>query len=172
MLKKTVIMEILNELKHELEYEYKVTRKFFERFPDGENDYKPHEKSTGLLPLAIHITEIFSWPKVILETDNLDFGANGYQPLSLNTKEELVNALEENYHAGKTALESATTEALDGNWSISNADTVIAAWSKYGAIRHALNQITHHRAQLGIYYRLLDIPLPASYGPSADEQSI
>jgi len=71
-------------------------------------------------------------------------------------------------NSSKKALENAKTEDLELNWSISNNGHVLAQWSKYGAIRHSLNQITHHRAQLGVYYRLNDILLPGSYGPSAD----
>lgn len=163
------MMKILTELKNELAAEYQLTKKFFERFPDGKNNYKPHEKSMELLPLAIHIAEIFGWPKIILETENLDFDA-GYQPSALHNKQELLNALEENYRQGTTALEAATAEALDGKWSLSMGDKILASWSKYGALRHGLNQITHHRAQLGVYYRLLEIAIPGSYGPSADEQ--
>ena len=69
------------------------------------------------------------------------------------------------------ALETAKEEDLIPSWTIKNDGHKLASWSKYGAIRHSLNQITHHRAQLGVYYRLNDIPLPASYGPSADSQN-
>ncbi|QNS40861.1 damage-inducible protein DinB [Chryseobacterium manosquense] len=163
-------MNTLPNLKDELKQEYETTAKFIENFPEGKNDYAPHEKSMKLMPLATHIVEIFAWPETMLNTDTLDFAAGDYQPTILSTKKELQQKLEEDYAKGKAALDSVSEEDLDGRWSMSMGEQVLAEWSKYGAIRHALDQITHHRAQLGVYYRLNDIPLPGSYGPSADEQ--
>ncbi|HUH47158.1 MAG TPA: hypothetical protein VLZ54_08410, partial [Arenibacter sp.] len=77
---------------------------------------------------------------------------------------------EEDYKKGAATLKSLTLEKLDGKWDIRQGGTIFQAWSKYGAIRHSFQQIAHHRAQLGVYYRLNEIPLPASYGPSADER--
>lgn len=164
-------MESLNLLKKELQEEYQTTKKFIEKFPDNLNDYAPHEKSMKLMPLATHVVEVFAWPKTILETSFMDFAAGDYKPTFLNTKAELQQKLEQDYQAGKTALESISEEDLEPTWSMKMGDQVLMEWSKYGAIRHGLNQITHHRAQLGVYYRLNNIPLPGSYGPSADDQS-
>ncbi len=164
-------MESLSLLKSELQEEYQITKKFIDQFPENLNDYAPHEKSMKLMPLATHIVEVFAWPKTILETSVMDFAAGDYKPTFLNTKAELQQKLEEDYQAGKSALESISEEDLEPTWSMRMGEQVLHEWSKYGAIRHALNQITHHRAQLGVYYRLNNIPLPGSYGPSADEQS-
>lgn len=163
-------MDTLSQFKNELETEYQTTRKFFETYPDGKNEYAPHEKSMKLMPLATHIAEIFEWPNTMLKTSDLDFGKGDYQPKKFSTKEDLLQALDQNFQSGKEALENANENDLNGNWALKNNGQELAKWTKYESIRHALNQITHHRAQLGVYYRLNDIPLPGSYGPSADYQ--
>lgn len=164
-------MDTLNQLKSEFEHEYNTTRKFFELYPVDKADYAPHEKSMKLGRLAGHIAEVFAWPAMILPNDGLDFATGEYKPTLINSREDLLKKLDENYQSAIKALENAKESELEPNWSISNNGQKLAEWTKYGAIRHALNQITHHRAQLGVYYRLNDIPLPGSYGPSADSQS-
>lgn len=164
-------MDTLSQLKSELEGEFQTTKKFIDLFPEGKNDYAPHEKSMKMMPLATHLVEVFEWPHTILNTSELDFGKGDYKPTILSTKEDLAKKLNDSYQAGKAALEKATEDELNPSWTIKNDGHALASWTKYGAIRHALNQITHHRAQLGVYYRLNNIPLPGSYGPSADQQS-
>lgn len=164
-------MNTLSQFKHELEAEYQTTRKFFEAYPDEKNDYAPHEKSMKMLPLATHIAEIFEWPNTMLSTSELDFASGDYQPKQIATREELLQTLDQNFKSGKEALENANENDLTASWALKNNGQELAKWSKYESIRHALNQITHHRAQLGVYYRINDIPLPGSYGPSADHQA-
>lgn len=164
-------MDTLSQLRDELEAEYHTTRKFIDAYPDGKNDYTPHEKSMKMLPLATHIAEIFEWPNTMLKTSELDFASGDFQPKHLSGREDLLNTLDENFKSGKEALENAKEDDLNATWALKNNGQELAKWTKYNSIRHALNQITHHRAQLGVYYRLNDIPLPGSYGPSADHQS-
>jgi uncharacterized damage-inducible protein DinB len=161
-------MDTLSQLKNELQEEYQTTRKFFEAYPEGKNDFAPHEKSMKLMPLATHIGEVFGWTDTMLKTSDLDFAKTDYQPKKLSTKEDLLQVLDENYNASNEALGKANESDLNETWALKNNGEEMAKWSKYGSIRHSLNQITHHRAQLGVYYRLNDIPLPGSYGPSAD----
>ena len=162
-------MKSLPNLVQELKEEYLITKKFWEVFPEGKNDYSPHEKSMKMMPLASHIAEIFGWADFILKTEKLDFAAGDYVPYHHQNKEELQNKFEEDYQKSLQTLENTTEEEMTGGWKMTMGDHVIADYTKYSAIRHALNQITHHRAQLGVYYRLNNIPLPGSYGPSADE---
>lgn len=164
-------MDTLQQLKSELANEYQITKNFIALFPEGKNEYAPHDKSMKMMRLATHLVEVFEWPSTILKTSELDFAKSGYVPTSLSTRDDLLKKLDEDYEAGKTALEGAKEEDLIPSWTIKNDGHELASWSKYEAIRHSLNQITHHRAQLGVYYRLNDIPLPASYGPSADSQN-
>ncbi|AFL80143.1 hypothetical protein Aeqsu_0634 [Aequorivita sublithincola DSM 14238] len=160
-------MDTLKNFKDEFTEEYITTKKFLNNFPKDKNDYAPHEKSMKMMALTNHIIDIFGWPEIILNTDCLDLSA-GYNPEKMNDKADLEAYIKKQYTAGINALEAAKEEDLKPNWSIQMNGQKIMEWSKYGAIRHGLNQITHHRAQLGVYYRLLDIEVPGSYGPSAD----
>lgn len=164
-------MNTLNLLKQEFQHEFETTKKFIEQFPEGQNEYSPHEKSMKLMPLATHIVEIFAWPETIINTTELDFGKGDYQPTHLNTKQELTDKLAQDYETGIKALNAISEEKLDGRWAMKMNGQILQDWSKYEALRHSLNQITHHRAQLGVYYRLNNIPVPGAYGPSADENT-
>ena len=164
-------METLPNLKNELKQEYETTKKFFESFPEDKNDYAPHEKSMKMMPLATHLAEILGWPDFMLKTEKLDFAAGDYQPTEIKNKAELQKTAEDNYNASVKALENIDEHGLNGRWTMHMGDQLLADYSKYEAIRHALSQLTHHRAQLGVYYRLNDIPLPGSYGPSADDEN-
>ncbi|MCS3530262.1 DinB family protein [Chryseobacterium sp. JUb7] len=161
-------MDTLSQLKNELQEEYQTTRKFFEIYPDTKNDFAPHEKSMKMMPLATHIGEVFGWADTMLNTSDLDFANTDYKPKQLSTKDDLLKVLDENHQSSQNALSNANEDDLNQYWALKNNGEELAKWTKYGSIRHSLNQITHHRAQLGVYYRLNDIPLPGSYGPSAD----
>jgi uncharacterized damage-inducible protein DinB len=163
-------MDIVKELQKELQEEYETTKKFIAHYPEDKNAWKPHEKSMKMKTLAVHLVEIFEWPQIIMNTDYLDFEETPYTQPDIQTRSALKDKLEDNYRKGSQTLKGLTLDQLDGTWDIRQGEVVYQEWSKYGAIRHALNQITHHRAQLGVYYRLNDIFVPGSYGPSADEQ--
>lgn len=161
-------MDTLKQLKTELDTEYQTTKRFLEIFPDDKNDYKPHPKSMKMMHLATHITEVFGWPGFMLNSSELDFAKSGMEPKLLTTKDELLKILEENHKASMQALDKASEDDLEPRWALKNDGQELSSWTKYEAIRHSLNQISHHRAQLGVYYRLNDIELPGSYGPTAD----
>ena len=165
-------MDTLKQLKQELKQEYETTKKFLERFPEGKNDYRPHEKSMKLMPLATNVSEVFGWPGFVVNSSVLDFSAGDYKPAVLENKEQLLKKLDDDYQSSKKILDEISEEKLDERWQMKMGEQVLADWNKYEAIRHALNQATHHRAQLGVYYRMLNIPLPGSYGPTADEQNM
>ena len=162
-------MDTLQQLQDELTYEYTVTKKFFEKFPDGKNNFAPHEKSMQLIALATHIAAIFGWPVAILNTSELDI-SEADESEKVANRAQLTKVLDKEYKTSLSALEKAVEADLKPDWSLTMNGEKLMEWTKYGAIRHCLNQVTHHRAQLGVYYRLLDIPVPASYGPSADDQ--
>jgi uncharacterized damage-inducible protein DinB len=106
-----------------------------------------------------------------LNTDGLDFAKNPYQPKDLKNREELLAYYEESLEEGKARLAIATEDQLLPLWTLRNGDNVFSVTSKAEVIRMTYCQNVHHRAQLGVYLRLLDIPIPGSYGPSADEMS-
>lgn len=164
-------MKTVLNLRKEFDHAYETTKKFLEVYPEELNEYRPHEKSMKMMALAAHIAEIFGWPDYMMTTEKLDFAAGDYQPTFLHTKAQLQEKFEEDYQKSVATLENMKEEDLEGRWSMNMGEHVIADFNKYEAIRHAFNQITHHRAQLGVYYRLNNIPVPGSYGPSADVEN-
>lgn len=162
-------MNLIEALQKDLKAEYEITKKFLAYYPEDKNDWKPHPKSMSFLVLTIHIVEIFAWPDFMMNTDFLDFAETPYTQPTIGTRKELQHKLEADYAKGAEALKNVKLEDLDDRWQMKNADMVLADWSKYEALAQAFKQITHHRAQLGVYYRLNDIFVPGSYGPSADE---
>jgi uncharacterized damage-inducible protein DinB len=167
---KTITMKIIPLLQQEFKHEAQTTRKFINLIPEDKFNWKPHEKSMSMKDLAVHIAEITAWPQMALNTEEMDF-ADGYEPTPVNSPEELLTLFEESATKGKNALEDAEEEDLEPKWTMRDGDQVLMVMNKYEVIRHSLNQTTHHRAQLGVYFRQLDIAVPGSYGPSADDQS-
>jgi uncharacterized damage-inducible protein DinB len=106
-----------------------------------------------------------------LTTDELDFANNPYQPENINSTDELLAYFERSLADGRDHLTRATEDQLTQPWTLRNGDQIYSTSSKAEVIRMAFSQIIHHRAQLGVYLRLLDIPIPGSYGPSADEMN-
>jgi uncharacterized damage-inducible protein DinB len=164
-------MSIITLLQKELEQESRTTQKMLSRVPDDKLDWQPHQKSMTLRRLATHVAELPSWIKMALTTEELDFATAPYQPVEIHTNSELLNYFEKSLAEGKQALEQATEEQLWPNWTLRNGEQIYSVSTKYEVIRMSLGQIIHHRAQLGVCLRLLEIPIPGSYGPSADEES-
>lgn len=162
-------MSIVEKLLEEMESEAATTRKFMALVPEDKFGWKPHEKSMTMMNLATHIAELPGWPALILKTQELNFADQPYEPTIIKTTEELKSIFEKSFADGIDALKKAKDEDLDPDWSLKMGDQLIATWTKYEAIRHSIAQQIHHRAQLGVYLRLLDIPIPGSYGPSADD---
>jgi len=153
----------------ELEQEALTTRKMLERVPADKFNWQPHPKSMTIKKLATHIAELPSWIPMALTTDELDFSANPYQQVEVNTNEELMAYFEQSLEEGKRQLTAEYEALLDKNWTLRNGEQIYSVEPKADVIRMSISQTIHHRAQLGVYLRLLDIPIPGSYGPSADE---
>ena len=164
-------MSMLKIFLKELQQETATTRKMLARIPNDKYDWKPHEKSMNIRSLATHIAELPSWIEMALTTEELDFEANPYTQEPINKTTDLMAYLEKNYEKGKTALEKAKEATLDENWTLRNGEEIYSVTSKAEVIRMSLSQIIHHRAQLGVFLRLLNVPIPGSYGPSADEMT-
>lgn len=163
-------MDIVQLLSKELEQEAQTTRKMLQRVPDDKWDWKPHEKSMSLKMLSVHVAELASWIGLGINTEELDFAKNPYQQLPVQTNADLLEVFEKSLQEGKDALANAKESDLEPNWTLRSGDQIYMVITKYEMVRHALAQTIHHRAQLGVYLRLLNIPIPGSYGPSADEQ--
>jgi uncharacterized damage-inducible protein DinB len=155
----------------EMEQEAKTTRKMLARVPDDKYDWKPHEKSMTLQRLATHIAELPAWASMAVNTDELNFERNSYVPKVVKNNAELLDLLEKSLANGKAGLKKANDEILSKTWVMRSGDKIFSKSTKGEVIRMAYSQIVHHRAQLGVYLRLLNIPIPGSYGPSADDQS-
>lgn len=164
-------MEIIPLLLKELDFEVSVARKMLALVPEDKSDWKPHPKSTAMKQLAIHIAELPSWIHMGLNTTEMDFETHPYTPTPVSNTSELLQLLERSYESGKSALEAASEQDLLPTWTLRSGKQIFAVMNKYELIRHSLNQITHHRAQLGVYLRILNIPIPGSYGPSADDMN-
>lgn len=156
-------------LLREMDQEAEITRKMLACVPDDKYDWKPHEKSMTMRRLTTHIADIPSWVEMAICDDELDFANTTHQEPVINDTRELLNYLEESITKGRAALTNIKDEQYGQEWIMRSGDQVYAVYTKGEVIRMAYNQITHHRAQLGVYLRLLDIPIPGSYGPSADE---
>ncbi len=160
------IQTFLKDLDHEVE----TTRKMLSRVPNDKYDWKPHEKSMDIRRLTAHIADLPGWINMALTSDELDFANNDWKEEKTESTTQLLDYLNRSYEKGKSALENAKDETLDENWTLRSGDQIYDVSPKADVIRMSLSQIIHHRAQLGVYLRLLDIPIPGSYGPSADEQ--
>lgn len=163
-------MTITQFLLQEMEQEAQTTRKMLGRIPDDKYDWKPHEKSMALRQLATHIAELPTWVPMALNTSELDFATTPYQPKQITNTSKLLAYFDECYAEGKQQLENAKEEQFDEPWTLRNGEQVYFTSPKLQVIRTSFSQIIHHRAQLGVYLRLLNVPIPGSYGPSADEQ--
>jgi uncharacterized damage-inducible protein DinB len=157
----------------ELEKEVKPTRKMLERVPMERAAWQPHEKSMALGGLATHVANLPSWTALTLNQDELDIAPVGQPPYKMEpfaSSAELLAAFDKNVEEARKALEASSDQRLDEDWTLLAGGHKIFTDSKKMVLRqYVFNHIAHHRAQLGVYLRLNGIPLPATYGPSADE---
>lgn len=163
-------MSVIEMFSKELEQEAVTTRKMLERVPEDKYDWQPHPKSMTVRQLTTHIAELPGWVALVLKTDGIDFAVTPYEPEKINNTDELLELHERSLVDGRASLSQATDDQLDPTWTLRNGDEIYSASPKNEMIRMTCSQIIHHRAQLGVYLRLLNIPIPGSYGPSADEQ--
>ena len=159
------------EFLRELNREAQTTRKMLSVVPNDKYDWKPHPKSMTIRQLAGHIAELPSWIKMTLNTDELDFAKSGYTSPDINNTQSLLALFEKCLADGQEALAAGNDSALDEPWTLRNGAEIYSTEPKADVIRMSLSQIIHHRAQLGVFLRLLDVPIPGSYGPSADDTS-
>jgi len=166
-------MRQVDVMLQELEQEAQTTRRVLERVPEGKMSWRPHEKSMSLGDLATHLGNIPSWTKNTFEMDELDVAPPGAPPYRLEqakSRDELLNAFDKNVSEARAALEAASDENWQGKWSLLMTGKTIFTLPRPAVFRgFIMSHSIHHRAQLGVYLRLLDVPVPSIYGPSADE---
>jgi uncharacterized damage-inducible protein DinB len=164
-------MTIGQELLQELTLEATVTRRYLERVPFDKLDYKPSEKSETLGRLAVHVAEIIAWWKSCVENDKLDF--IDFEPKDIKLKEELLLYFDELLIEAKWSLSTVKDVEFEKEWSMMHGEDILFTLPKKQVARlFCMNHLVHHRSQLGVYLRLLDIPVPATYGPSADDEEV
>lgn len=162
-------MPIADALIQEFQQEAAATRKLLERVPDNKLDWRPHEKSMPLGRLATHIAELPSWGKMTIEQDLLDMG-EGFTPVILGSTAEILDSFDKNAAAFQDLLAQTADEEFMKTWTMKYRGQEVFSAPKIGVVRSiVMNHIVHHRGQLTVFLRLNDVPLPMTYGPSADE---
>lgn len=156
---------------HELKQEAVATRNLLALVPFDKLDFKPHEKSMSLKSLSTHVAEISGWWKECVVNDELDFSKMDYKPKEFKTVDELLAYFDDLTEKAISILSNVTEDDLMKPWTMRNAEQIYFTAPKVGVVRTwCLNHLYHHRGQLTVYLRLLDVPLPSVYGPTADVQ--
>ena len=162
-------MTQLEALTEELEKEAVSTRKMLTAVPNDKFEWQPHAKSMTVKRLATHLAELPTWIGMTLTTDELDFERNPYKAEDIKNTTELLAYFERSLEDGRKHLAAFRADQLDKPWTLRSGKTIYSTEPKRDVLRMTFSQIIHHRAQLGVFLRLLNVPIPGSYGPSADE---
>ena len=167
-------MKISETVLPEFDQEMANTRKVLERVPAAKFSWKPHPKSSEFGALAAHIANMADWAGLTMQTDSFDYappGAAPYQTPKYASTEDLLAAFDKSVTQGRSAIAAADDIAFLAPWTLMAGGQTIMTMPRIAVIRtFVMNHTIHHRAQLGVYLRLNDIPVPGLYGPSADEQ--
>jgi uncharacterized damage-inducible protein DinB len=167
-------MALRDSILPEFDHEMAVTRKTLERVPEDKPDWKPHDKSMTMGRLAGHVAELPGFVTMCLQQDSFNVrpagGGPPRQPLVMTSRTQLLDDFDKNVAGLRNTLSNASDETLMKSWSLLAGDKTIFTAPRLGVVRSfCLNHVIHHRAQLGVYLRLNNVPVPSVYGPSADE---
>jgi len=166
-------MTIGQSMLMEFDEEMKNTRKILERVDDKQWDWKPHAKSGSVGWLASHVATMPGWITMTLQTQELDYapvGGPSFEPPKIENRQQLLAELDKGVAEARASLAKVSDEEILKDWTLLAGGHKIFTMPRVACIRGmVLNHIIHHRAQLTVYYRLLGIPVPGLYGPSADE---
>jgi uncharacterized damage-inducible protein DinB len=161
-------MTICQTLLQDFDAEMKGTRTLLERVPEQLSTYKPHEKSMALDALATHVADIPCWFRFALEKEHFHLPAD-YREEPAATRDALLQKFDESVAIGREWIDRATDADMARDWTFTYGDSFKMTEPRTVTVRSFLNHLVHHRAQLGVYLRLLNVPIPGMYGPSADE---
>ena len=165
-------MPLSQSLLPEFDHEMANTRKTLERIPDDKLDWKPHAKSFAMGELATHVANLPSWVGLTVAADSFDMAPGGVPlkaPLAASIADVLAS-FDKNVTAAREAIAGAADEHLFKPWTLLSGGNAVMSLPRIAVLRSfVMNHIIHHRAQLGVYLRLNDLPVPSIYGPSADE---
>jgi uncharacterized damage-inducible protein DinB len=163
-------MPLVDALLPEFDHEMTKTRTVLERLPDEKFDWKPHSRSFSLGALATHVAILPMWGKETLSRSEIDIGASPQPPEALGSRQEVLTTFDRHVADARVALAGKTDAELMAIWSLERGGRTVFSMPKATVLRSfVLNHLVHHRGQLTVYLRLLDVPVPSIYGPSADE---
>jgi uncharacterized damage-inducible protein DinB len=162
-------MGIAETLLPEFDQEMKTTRRLIERVPTEKGKWKPHPKSFPLGHLTQLVVMMPSWITNAVQETSLDLG--NYPGYSYETTENLVKTFDKNVKEARAALAATSDKDFTVDWSLKHGDNVFFTAPRATIVRQTINHFVHHRGQLTVYLRLLDVPIPSIYGPSADEKT-
>lgn len=164
-------MPIIDSLIREFKNEAQTTRKHLERLPDDKLDWRPHQKSFTAGELASHIVECVSWVDAIFNLDEIDIDPTTYRPYQAESAADLLKTFDDKVASCKQVLEGADEETISQPWRLKMMGRLMFEKPRADVFRDfTLSHVIHHRGQFSVYLRMLDVPVPGSYGPSADEQ--
>jgi uncharacterized damage-inducible protein DinB len=160
---------LVDALIPEFDHEMTVTRKLLERVPEDRLDWKPHAKSFSLGELATHVSTLPMWGSITVNEAEIDGAAAGRMPM-LRSRAELLEAFDKHVADTRAAITGKTDAELMAPWTLKHNGQTVFTMPKASVWRSfVMNHLIHHRAQLSVYLRMQDVPLPSMYGPSADE---
>ncbi|MEO5588873.1 MAG: DinB family protein [Gemmatimonadaceae bacterium] len=160
-------MNAAQKLLQDFDQEMQTTRRLLERVPSGKGEWKPHPKSFPLGHLAQLVARMPGWIVGTIGSDSLDLASSG--GYTFESTETLLDVFDKNVADASAALAAADDGDLQKNWSLKHGDKVLMSMPRGAVSRQTISHLVHHRAQLGVYLRLLDVPVPSMYGPTADE---
>ena len=166
-------MSVAESMLPEFDHEMANTRKTLERIPDDKFAWKPHEKSFPMGHLASHLANLPGWTNVTIDMDEFDMAPAGEPVKSpeCHSRQEVLDVFDKNVSNARAALAGISDEKIFQPWTLLAGGNPVLSMPRVAVLRSfVMNHIIHHRAQLGVYLRLNDIPVPSIYGPSADEQ--
>ena len=162
-------MTIADTIRADFEEEMPPTRKVIERVPSDRGEWRPHAKSFPLGHLAQLVSGMPGWLTNIATQPRLDLAT--YPPYSFETTDNLLAAFDRNVREARAALATLDDTKLDRSWSLAAGDKTLISSPVGSTLRQTIRHLAHHRGQLTVYLRLLDVPVPATYGPSADDRA-
>ena len=169
-------MGLSHALLPEFDLEMANTRKSLERIPEDKLDWKPHQKSWAMGGLATHLANLPSWAVLTINQDSFDMAPPGAPAAKLpqaGSLKETLETFDKNVAAARAAMEGASDEHLFKLWTLLSGGVTVLSMPRIAVLRgFVMNHMIHHRAQLGVYLRLNDVPVPSIYGPSADEAAM
>jgi len=163
-------MSIAKDFSIELNQQASNTRNVLERIPEDKLTWKPHEKSTQIGRLGMHIAELPNTIVRAIETESFDFAATPFKPVFPNRTAEIIETFEKTLQKATETLAKTQDDQLAIIWRATRGAQLVWEMPRSAVIRNTLNHIIHHRGQLTVFLRLLDVPIPKTFGPTADER--